>query len=239
MDAPEEFVDDCAPELDPLDQVTAVILAGGRGIRMGSSDPKVLADIAGVPLIVRSISQLRGAGISRFHVCLGYGAMQVRSHLDKLEGVGHSDAGEHTSMGERLAKAYEHIGTPYSLVCYGDTVANVNIREAFRPFINDSAAMSLTLSKLKSDFGVVELVDEQIRIINEKPTLPYWINIGYILCQHWTFLRLTPQDSVVDWVNRIAKQDRVIPHYHGGFHYTINTQRDRDEVSKIFSGVTR
>lgn len=234
MDA-EDLIEGIEP--DPLDQVTAIVLAGGRGSRMDGQTPKVLTDIAGKPLISRVVSGLVDSGLTKIHVCLGYGSLQIEQHLNKFKHVGHSNAGDDTSMGERLSKAYENIDTPYALICYGDTLADVQVRRAYRELREKDAAMCLAVTKIRSDFGVVEFQGvHQVRVINEKPTLSYWMNIGYVMCQMWTLLHLKPRDTVVDWINRIAAHDKVIPHYHSGFHYTVNTEKDRAEVSKAFGG---
>ena len=60
--------------------IVCVILAGGRGKRMGSSDQhKVCFPIAGTPAIVRAINTYKEAGIRRFMVVVGQMAEQVVS----------------------------------------------------------------------------------------------------------------------------------------------------------------
>lgn len=239
MDA-EEYVDDPGPDVDPdvMESVTAVILAGGRGTRMDpDSKAKAVTDIGGKPLIKRLIEHLNYHGIKKIHVCLGYRWSEVKSALFGVEGVSFSNAGDDMPMGERLSMAYESIDTPRVLVCYGDTLADVDLRGMTERFYASEAAMSLTVHQLKSEFGIAEIDDEQVTEVREKPRLPHWMSIGYLACQAWVFLKLSSQDTLVDWVNRIAKEDRVIPHFHKGFHYTVNTERDRVEVDKIFRGV--
>ncbi len=63
------------------EQVTCVILAGGRGKRMGTSElHKVCFPVAGIPAIQRALRTYRRAGISRFLVVVGQMAEQVMSY---------------------------------------------------------------------------------------------------------------------------------------------------------------
>ena len=51
---------------------TVVILAAGRGTRMGSEMPKVLLDIGGKPVLQYAIDFWKKEGVSNFIFVLGY-----------------------------------------------------------------------------------------------------------------------------------------------------------------------
>lgn len=55
----------------------SIILAAGEGTRMKSSLPKVLHEIAGLPLICHVMSQIQSAGSSQLAVIVGAGAEEV------------------------------------------------------------------------------------------------------------------------------------------------------------------
>lgn len=64
--------------MDAIHDIACVILAGGRGKRMASSDlHKVCFPIVGRPAIVRSIETYKAAGLRRFLVVVGQMAEQV------------------------------------------------------------------------------------------------------------------------------------------------------------------
>ncbi|MBN1554357.1 MAG: NTP transferase domain-containing protein [Phycisphaerae bacterium] len=64
--------------MDSIHDIACVILAGGRGKRMSSSDlHKVCFPIVGRPAIVRSIETYKAAGLRRFLVVVGQMADQV------------------------------------------------------------------------------------------------------------------------------------------------------------------
>lgn len=66
----------------------AILLCAGEGTRMKDERThKVCFEIAGVPAVVRQISNLKKAGIKRFVVVVGSKADKVMSCLDGIEGI--------------------------------------------------------------------------------------------------------------------------------------------------------
>jgi len=59
--------------------LAAVILAAGKGERMGSDLPKVVHDVAGRPIVWWVVDAVRRAGAERIVVIVGYGADAVRA----------------------------------------------------------------------------------------------------------------------------------------------------------------
>jgi len=58
----------------------AIVLAAGKGERMGTVKP--LVEIAGVPALARVIATLRRAGIEHILVVLGYAAKKIEREVD-------------------------------------------------------------------------------------------------------------------------------------------------------------
>ena len=62
-----------------------VILAGGRGTRLGpltAETPKVLLPVNGRPFLAEVLAYLASQGVTRVHLCLGFGADRVLRFLD-------------------------------------------------------------------------------------------------------------------------------------------------------------
>ncbi|MBK8253916.1 MAG: phosphocholine cytidylyltransferase family protein [Polyangiaceae bacterium] len=62
----------------------AVLLAAGRGKRLGSSSPKVLVEIAGKTLLERHLHNMFRAGVTALTVVVGFEQHQIREALSKL-----------------------------------------------------------------------------------------------------------------------------------------------------------
>ena len=71
-----------------MDAPLAIVLAAGKGTRMKSDLPKVLCQACDRPLVEYVIDALRGAGVQRIVVVVGYQAEKVRqalAHYDQLD----------------------------------------------------------------------------------------------------------------------------------------------------------
>src|SRR6478672_2656178 len=70
-----------------MSEPLAIILAAGKGKRMGSDLPKVLVPVGGRPMIRYVIDAVHGAGIKRILVVVGYRADLVRRELADQPGL--------------------------------------------------------------------------------------------------------------------------------------------------------
>jgi bifunctional UDP-N-acetylglucosamine pyrophosphorylase/glucosamine-1-phosphate N-acetyltransferase len=61
-----------------------IILAAGAGTRMKSQLPKVLHQVAGLPLLGHVIAALRGAGVERIVVVTAPSGEEVRAYAKSL-----------------------------------------------------------------------------------------------------------------------------------------------------------
>lgn len=82
-------------------QIEAIILAAGKGERMGAT--KQLVDIGGQPALVRVIETLRHALVERIIVVLGYQAEQIKRSIDLSDCIVAVNKDYETGMGSSLA----------------------------------------------------------------------------------------------------------------------------------------
>ena len=62
----------------------SIILAAGEGTRMKSATPKVLHEIAGLPMVAHVAAAARGAGGGDVALVVGHGADEVRKAAARL-----------------------------------------------------------------------------------------------------------------------------------------------------------
>ncbi|HVY45178.1 MAG TPA: phosphocholine cytidylyltransferase family protein [Minicystis sp.] len=62
----------------------AILLAAGRGRRLGKDHPKVLLDVGGKTLLARHLENMPEAGIDRLTIVVGFLQDQIRAELAKL-----------------------------------------------------------------------------------------------------------------------------------------------------------
>jgi NDP-sugar pyrophosphorylase family protein len=218
---------------NPISELTAILLCGGKGERLKpftETLPKALVPLNGEPLLAHLLRYLSSAGISRFVICVGYKAEAIESFLKERSAeswqvtcVNSGDA----SMTDRLLDARLHIqGT--ALICYGDTLANVELAALLREHRQSQALATLTVYPLHSPFGIVNFDDsKRVLTFAEKPPLPYWINIGFLLCEPGAFDFVTRGSEMPQFLSRLAEAGALYTHEHKGKHLTVNTEKDR------------
>jgi 2-C-methyl-D-erythritol 4-phosphate cytidylyltransferase len=63
--------------LEPIEPVVAVVVAAGSGVRLGGGVPKALRDLAGRPLVTRSVEQLASGGCTHAVVVVADGVQDL------------------------------------------------------------------------------------------------------------------------------------------------------------------
>jgi len=99
--------------------LSVIVLAAGEGRRMRSAHPKVLADLAGRPLLTHVLDTARDLGAERVRVVVGHRADAVRAILP--DDVEVAVQPEQRGTGDAVACALEGLGANgTTLVLYGD-----------------------------------------------------------------------------------------------------------------------
>jgi glucose-1-phosphate cytidylyltransferase len=213
--------------------LSAIILCGGRGERLRPYTdriPKALVPINGRPLLHHLLRYLRIGGVGRFVLCVGHLSDQIERFIADCSEFRETtvcvNSGD-VSMADRILDALPQVG-PRALVCYGDTLANVDLAALRAAHRASGAAATLTIYPFHSPFGIVD-ADGTGRVTTfvEKPRLPYWINIGYLLCEREGFLSLRRGTNMDEFLNALARAGRLHAHRHTGKHLTVNTEKDR------------
>jgi glucose-1-phosphate cytidylyltransferase len=213
--------------------VTAILLCGGKGERLRpftDTLPKALVPLNGQPLLYHLLRYLSAEGVSRFVVCVGYKAEAIeqflRERADASWDITCVNSGD-VSMTDRILDAREHISGP-ALVCYGDTLANVDLNDLWVRHRERGARATLTTYPLHSPFGIVHLDDgNRALAFDEKPTLPYCINIGFILCEPEAFVYLKPGSDMPAFLSSLIEAGGLYTYQHTGKHLTVNTEKER------------
>jgi glucose-1-phosphate cytidylyltransferase len=214
-------------------ELTAIVLCGGKGERLRpftETLPKVLISLKGEPLLLHLLNYLAATGIRRFVICVGYRAAAIEefvsAHQDPSWEVVLVDSGD-ASMTDRLLDAQVHIHGP-ALICYGDTLANVDLAALRREHSASGALMTMTVYPLHSPFGIVSFeATRRVKDFAEKPRLPYWINIGFMLAEPGAFGYLTRGSEMPAFLSLLADAGAVYAFQHEGRHVTVNTEKDR------------
>ncbi len=186
----------------------AVILAGGKGLRLQSvvnDRPKALASIAGRPFIDWMLTALRSQGIRRAVLCTGHLAAMLRDYVSDGQRWGvqviHSSEDQPLGTGGALRNALPVIDSDPVLVLNGDSLCQFDLDRfaALHRRRGSRASILLALVNDCSRFGSVELnADSGIQRFQEKNGLSSagWINAGVYLINREVISSMAPSSEV-------------------------------------------
>jgi len=167
-----------------------VIMAGGKGIRLRpltKNTPKPMLKVGGKPILETIIKNFKDCGYKDLIICVNYKSHIIKDYFgngDKF-GVNIEYVEEKKMMGTAgaLSLIKEKLTEPFFII-NGDLVTNLDFEKMldFHKKHNSIATMGVKKYVINSPYGEVNLVDENISSINEKPTHKFFANAGiYIL----------------------------------------------------------
>jgi UDP-N-acetylglucosamine diphosphorylase/glucosamine-1-phosphate N-acetyltransferase len=158
----------------------AIILAAGKGKRMGSDLPKVLVPVCGRPMIRYVIDAVRAAGIERILIVVGYMASLVKKELADEPGLKFIVQTEQLGTGHAVKmceKQLEMHDGPV-LILAGDSpmVQVTSLRSLLAEFAARRRACLLGTGKKEKPTGLGRIVrdnkGEFAAIVEEKDATP-------------------------------------------------------------------
>lgn len=189
-----------------------LIQAGGLGKRLRSvvSDrPKPLAVVAGKPIIEIIVDQLIQSSIRNIYISVNYLADQIEKHFENypLKDAQIHFVRETKFLGTAgsIGLIADKINAPL-LVCNGDILTTVAFDQILKHHNQKQAAITCVVRpyKLSVPFGVVELQDDRIVGIQEKPDFSYFVNAGiYVLSPE--ICQLVPTGQHLDMPELVTK----------------------------------
>ena len=127
----------------------AVILAGGRGKRLGSLTkkiPKPLVKINGIPFCDYLLNSLIKVGISKILFLIGYKGNLIKDRYTNLNGLktAFSFSHENTNTGKRIIKAHNMLDDNFLLI-YADNYWPIQLDSMIKNLNKKKALVSTTV----------------------------------------------------------------------------------------------
>lgn len=181
----------------------AVVLAAGRGIRLGAvtdHTPKPLLEVGGRPIIMQILQGLKSAGIQDVFVVVGYLGDQVERELGDGSGIGLNiqyapqESADGTAKAVGLARRF--VGADRFFVGWADILVRPdNYARLLRAADGTDAAMAVN-EVADPTTGAAVYVDRGMRVTRlvEKPgagtSTTRWNNAGLFVLpnQIWPFI---------------------------------------------------
>lgn len=147
----------------------AVVLAAGRGTRLGGDVPKPLVPVGGVPMIDRILDGLETDGFGDVVVVTGYEAERVRAHLAG-RGIRFAEQAEPAGTADALRAARELVGDERFLLSWVDVIVPIGTYRRVAVAAKDLAgAVAIDHLDDVSAGGMVSVAGGMVTRIAEKP----------------------------------------------------------------------
>lgn len=222
----------------------AVILAGGRGIRLDPFTrvlPKPLFPIEDKPIAEILVCQLQRAGAYEIIMCLGYLADLIKLYFQD----GHS-----YGLKIRYSVEPEPLGTAGPLkrvnalednflVVNGDELTTLDFRSLYAHHLAMEADMTIAVQQksICSSFGVLEVMNDRITGYSEKPSINYWASMGiYVINKR--VLSFIPENKRFDMPDLVqsllAEQARVVSYESEDAWFDMGVMADLEKAKETF-----
>jgi MurNAc alpha-1-phosphate uridylyltransferase len=182
------------PKLSSHERLPVAILAGGLATRMHPTTmkiPKALIGVAGKPFIHRQLEYLRGQGVRKVVLCLGFLGEQVEASVGDGSrfdlAVKYSyDGPKLLDTGGALKQALPHLGDRF-FVLYGDSFLPCDFAAVQRAFVESGkpALMTVMRNGDRWDKSNVLFRDGRLLEYNKRAPRPEMTYIDYglgVLC---------------------------------------------------------
>lgn len=245
-----------------MKNLTAIILAAGRGTRMKSTDRnKVALEVKGEPMLVRTIRILRDAGVSNIVVVVGFAKESVTSLLDGSIIV--AEQKEQLGTGHAVMSAIPFVpkGTENILILYGDDSflhSPQTFKNLYQIHVSNNAKITFITMHMEDPTGFGRIIraenGEVVGIVEEKNATDRQkkikeINLGcYIINKKYLEGNIrdihknpvTGEYYITDIIDIIAHHKGKIAAYKltDGRWRGVNTREDLEEAENLFTNET-
>lgn len=153
--------------------VTAIILAAGKGTRMKSALPKVLHPVAGRPMISRIINACKAADINDIRVVVGHGSSLVKTVLENDKSVFFFEQKEQLGTADAVKSAQVETLEDDVIILNGDhpLIEPDDLKQFIQEFREQKLDIGLVTTNLKNpgEFGrIVRNAGELYSIVEAK-----------------------------------------------------------------------
>jgi glucose-1-phosphate cytidylyltransferase len=210
-------------------ELTVVILCGGKGLRLRPLTkelPKPLIKINDKSILENIIKHFLNYKIKNFIIATGYKSVLIDNFIKnkfKKHNIKTLYTGINSDIIIRLKKSSEY-SKKYFLVCYGDTMLDINLDKYISFYLNNMRKISVASYQLKSSFGILDIIkNDDVVNFKEKPILDIWFNVGYFIFSSDKFHYFKKFNQFQKLLVFLSKKRLMKTYKHTGKHITINT----------------
>ena len=225
--------------------IQAVILAGGKGSRLGSLTkytPKPMIKIGSRPILWHIMKILSNYKISNFIICTGYKGNIIKKYISSLNNnwnIKCIDTGYNTLTAKRIHLIKDEISSDKFLMTYGDGLANINVNKLINYHIKKKKIATVTAVNPIPRFGSLKINNGMVSEFNEKKITETnnLINGGYFILNKSIFNFEDLSKNVMweqDPMINLTKRKQLSAYYHKGFWHCMDTERDYKYLNELY-----
>lgn len=226
-------------------KLSVIILCGGKGKRLyplTKYTPKPLVKIKKKEMLTYIVEHLKSYELEDIVLATGYKHNFFKSFLKKnknLKEIRVINSGINSDILKRIIKSSQDT-KKYILVCYGDTLADVNINSLIAFFKKNLDKIVLSSYNLKSQFGLMKVGrNGKVLSFEEKPNLGFYFNIGFFLFGKEQIQYLKKFKTWQNFLENKKSINSLRAFVHTGKHITVNTFHELEEAEKNLKSFIR
>ena len=198
-----------------------VLMVGGLGTRLRpltENTPKPMLKVGGKPILETIVKRFVEDGFTNITMCLGYKSNVIQDYFRDGSGFGANIdyIVEEKRMGTAgaLTLLEKRLDNPF-FVMNGDLLTNINFEKMldFHVEHNSKATMCVREYDIEVPYGVVNVANENITSIIEKPIHSFFVNSGIYLLEP-DCIDLIPDNKFYDmptlFEELIAAKEKII-----------------------------
>lgn len=230
-------------------KLPVAILAGGLASRLRpitEAIPKALVEVAGKPFILRQLDYLRGQGISRVVLCVGFLGEQIEAVVGDGAACGLSvsysqDWPTLMGTGGALRQALPLLDSQF-LVLYGDSYLPIDFASVERAFLSSGKPALMTVQRNADqwDKSNVLFVDNAIVEYNKRAPKPSMRHIDYglgaVSAQVLADENTTGPFDLADTYHRLSLSGQLAGYEVHERFYEIGSHKGLAEAADYFKG---
>lgn len=182
-----------------------ILMVGGLGKRLRpltNETPKPMLHVGDKPILQTIVQGFVNCGFTNITMCLGYKSEQIKDYFkDGSEfGARINYVFEDKRMGTAgaLTLIKQNLQEPF-FVMNGDLLTNINYEKMLDFHLEHKADATMCVREYDFEvpFGVVNIKNERIESIKEKPVHSFYVNAGIYLLEPWC-IDLIPDNEYYD-----------------------------------------
>ncbi|NLB67973.1 MAG: NTP transferase domain-containing protein [Bacteroidales bacterium] len=228
--------------------IDAVLMAGGKGERLRpltDNTPKPLLKVGDKAIIDHNIDRLLSYGIKHISVTVNYLKELLEEHFSEPKnGVKVNTVREPRYLGTiGSVKFVETFHNDTILVMNSDLFTNVNYEDFYLDFLKSEADMSVAAIpySVSIPYGILEIEEDLITALAEKPTYDYYANAGLYLIKK-EMLSLIPDNeffNATDLIELLISRGlKVIRFPITGYWIDIGKNEDYKKANELVRHIT-